>query len=652
MTLSPVNDNLENAAKGNAPSIAGENVVGWIQAEGSAQVTINQVSYNQLSQVEEERARQEAELDVLQKAIAQKYSDLNLLLDTPAPAVGNPYLFLQSFGFKDRARFFAREDEVAELFEHVTGSAITFLSGNRGAGKTSLLRAGLIPALLKQNHLPLLVGVNSEPLETSIKKELLPNIEAMPFLKTIALTEFIRMVTSALPKGKLFIVLVDDFEEFFNDKRHSESERDTFYNEWQRCFRGAASNAHWLFCVPSSLQYLLNFFKGEVQPNPNTINLPPFDRASAQVAILKPAEARGIKVEEGVVDSILDTLGGSHIDPESLQLVCYMLAAGEGAPSRDWTMEFYIAQGKADGILRDYLDRTIEQLEPRAREPAWQVLAVLADPSMRISTEERLVETLKLYDVEENITRRVLIDLEHSNLIEDGEAFKLTSDSLRPRIEQWKEMRSVRERAREETRAQLQNIRNSALRGVLGGVVGFMAFDQIVYQGSSLDFSYAFFKIMLATAIGALTGLVFVFSVDLAVASYGGPRKWLAYPGGALGGALALSLAFVMYSNLINIGLDSFIQILPKAIFEGAVWGAAAGIGAVWMLKSQRSIWVMILACALICGLVLAAAESSLGALDAPVIRDSLVLIGLAGAVLPGFILAAAMIGRRKFYSS
>jgi hypothetical protein len=648
MTLPPDSDNPEKSGNGNAQNISGENVVGSIRAEGSAQVTISQVTYTQLSEVEEERQRQKAELDVLQKAIAQKYLDLNRLVDTPAPTIGNPYLFLQSFGFTDRARFFGRDHEVAEIFERVTYRAITFLSGNSGVGKTSLLKAGLTPALLKQKHLPLMVSVNNEPLEASIKKELLPNIDGMPFLKTISLTEFIRIVTSALPDGKMLFVLVDDFEEFFNDKEHSESERQAFYNEWRRGFNGATLNAYWLFCVPSNLQYLLDFFKREVQPNPNTISVSPLDRMSARTAILEPAEARGIQVDEGVVTSILDILGGNNIDPAALQLVCYMLAGGKGAPTHEWTMEYYLAQGQADGILRDYLDRTIEELEPREREPAWQVLAVLADPSMQTSTEEQLIEKLKLYDVEENITHRVLIDLESSNLIERGAAFKLTSDSLRPRIEKWKEMRSARERAREEAMEQLRSIRSSALRGLLGGVVGFIAFDQTIYKLSLPGFSYFFFKILIDTAIGALPGLVLVFSVDVAVASYSGQRKWLAYLGGALGGALALSWALVSYSNLIYLGEKTFIAIVPYAILEGGLWGAAAGIGTVWTLKSKRSYWITIPVCILISGLTLMAANSIFGVLTNRVIRESVVLIGIAGAVLPGFILVAAMIGRRK----
>lgn len=643
-------DNQEKPSNGNAQNITGENVVGSLHAEGSAQVTVNQISYNQLSEVEVERERQKAELDVLQKAIAQKYIDLNQVVNTPVPAIGNPYLFLQPFGFTDQARFFGRDNEIAELFERVTYSVITFLSGNSGTGKTSLLKAGLTPALLKQKNLPLMVSVSTEPLEASIKKQLLPNIDGMPFLEAISLTEFIRIVTSALPNGKMLFVLVDDFEEFFNDQKHSESERNSFYNEWQRCFNNATLNVHWLFCVPSNLQYLLNYFKHEAQPNPNTISVNPFDRASAQAAILKPAEARGIEVDEEVLISILDILGGNNIDPAGLQLVCYMLAVGKGTPGDKWTMEYYIAQGKADGILRDYLDRTIEELEPQEREPAWQVLAVLADPSTQTSTEEQLIEKLKLYDVDENTTYRVLIDLESSNLIERGMAFKLTSDSLRPRIEKWKEMRSARERAREEAIEQLQSIRNSALRGLLGGVVGFIAFDQIIYKGSLPDYSYVFFKIIIDTAIGALAGLVLVFSVDIAVASYSGPKRWLAYIGGALGGMLAFSLAIVIYSNLIFLGPETFFAVVPWAILDGGLWGAAVGMGTAWMLKSQRTYWITMPAFILISGLTLIATDSIFGVLSRRFISDTFVSIGLAGAVLPGFILAAAMIGRRKLH--
>jgi hypothetical protein len=159
-----------------------------------------------------------------------------------------------------------------------------------------------------------------------------------------------------------------------------------------------------------------------------------------------------------------------------------------------------------------------------------------------------------------------------------------------------------------------------------------------------------FFKIIIDAAIGAIAGLLLVFSVDVAVATYSGPRRWLAYLGGGLGGALAFSLAFVIYSNLIILGPQTLIEVVPRAILEGGLWGAAAGMGTAWTLKSQRPYRIMIPACILISGLTLIVTDSSLGFLTKRFINDSLVSIGLAGAVLPGFILAAAMIGRSKFH--
>ena len=108
MTRSVENDRSTEPANRDAQNISAENVVNSIHAEGAAKVIIRQISYHWLSEVEEERTRQKAELDLLQKAIANKYLELNRLVGTPAPAVGNPFLFLQPFGFTDAARFFGR----------------------------------------------------------------------------------------------------------------------------------------------------------------------------------------------------------------------------------------------------------------------------------------------------------------------------------------------------------------------------------------------------------------------------------------------------------------------------------------------------------------------------------------------------------------
>lgn len=58
-----------------------------------------------------------------------------------------PYPGLSRFEPGDSARFFGREQLVADLVELVRGCRFTVVFGPSGSGKSSLLRAGLIPAL-------------------------------------------------------------------------------------------------------------------------------------------------------------------------------------------------------------------------------------------------------------------------------------------------------------------------------------------------------------------------------------------------------------------------------------------------------------------------------------------------------------------------
>ncbi|MBR7673986.1 helix-turn-helix domain-containing protein, partial [Streptomyces daliensis] len=57
-----------------------------------------------------------------------------------------PYQGLARFDTGDRERFFGREKLVGELVEVVRRSRFTAVVGASGSGKSSLLRAGLVPA--------------------------------------------------------------------------------------------------------------------------------------------------------------------------------------------------------------------------------------------------------------------------------------------------------------------------------------------------------------------------------------------------------------------------------------------------------------------------------------------------------------------------
>jgi WD40 repeat protein len=72
-------------------------------------------------------------------------------LVTTSGAIDSPYRGLQSFGEADAAFFFGRETAVSDVLDRLAGclpvSGLLVVSGVSGAGKTSLVRAGVLPRL-------------------------------------------------------------------------------------------------------------------------------------------------------------------------------------------------------------------------------------------------------------------------------------------------------------------------------------------------------------------------------------------------------------------------------------------------------------------------------------------------------------------------
>src|SRR4051812_23750905 len=88
---------------------------------------------------------------------------MNSSLSTPTVDAQNPWLGLASFSEETRAYFHGREEEVAELGRRVQRKLLTVLFGQSGHGKTSLLRAGLVPRLRPQGYCPVYVRLDYAP---------------------------------------------------------------------------------------------------------------------------------------------------------------------------------------------------------------------------------------------------------------------------------------------------------------------------------------------------------------------------------------------------------------------------------------------------------------------------------------------------------
>ena len=85
----------------------------------------------------------------------------------------NPWPDLAAFGEDGKSFFKGRERETAELARLVKRESLSVCFGKSGTGKTSLLRAGLFPALREENYVPIYIRPNydesTSPLVDQVK---------------------------------------------------------------------------------------------------------------------------------------------------------------------------------------------------------------------------------------------------------------------------------------------------------------------------------------------------------------------------------------------------------------------------------------------------------------------------------------------------
>jgi WD40 repeat protein len=144
---------------------------------------------------------------------------------------------LASYQEEDRHLFYGRSGEIFDLTRKILNSRLTILFGPSGAGKTSLLQAGVFPKLREQNFLPVTIRLNfpvpGEPItaavvqfESALTREC--NAQAITIeysdnqwfqkrKENISLWEWLRSFTLMNSSGSVCqpIFIFDQFEEVF-----------------------------------------------------------------------------------------------------------------------------------------------------------------------------------------------------------------------------------------------------------------------------------------------------------------------------------------------------------------------------------------------------------------------------------------------------
>jgi hypothetical protein len=148
----------------------------------------------------------------------------------------NPYLGLSCYGEKDAEAFFGRELEVDELAERITNAqgGLQVVVGPSGSGKSSFVRAGILPRLFNQvpgnsarRFMDISLGGGAKtPFEemASAFHHLVRSTGVTPrspaelrrdLCDPLRIESFVQEILAGLPKEHGLVILVDQFEELF-----------------------------------------------------------------------------------------------------------------------------------------------------------------------------------------------------------------------------------------------------------------------------------------------------------------------------------------------------------------------------------------------------------------------------------------------------
>jgi DNA-binding SARP family transcriptional activator len=318
----------------------------------------------------------------------------------PSRPLASPYRGLLPFREEDAAIFFGREELVSQLLMAVQQRPFTALIGPSGAGKTSAIHAGLIPALRRRGDwMVVFTRPGSRPFH-ALAASLLPclapdlgNIEQLVETRRLAdalhsgqisLLDVLERITHRQQAGKPWrlLLVVDHFADTFSLAVDSIT-RQRFIDALLGLEASQPNAPSPQFVVIVALR--ADFLGQALAYRPLTnalhgasIMLGPMTRAELTRAVVNPAHLQQVEFEPGLAERILRDVG---VESGNLPLLEFALTAlWERQESGRLTHAAYEAIGGVDTALTQHAEAVIAALTPEDRATARRVFMQLVRP--------------------------------------------------------------------------------------------------------------------------------------------------------------------------------------------------------------------------------------------------------------------------------
>ncbi|MFF3677123.1 SUMF1/EgtB/PvdO family nonheme iron enzyme [Streptomyces sp. NPDC002120] len=302
-----------------------------------------------------------------------------------------PYRGLYAFREQDAAVYHGRATVVSRLTRAIGQSALAGVVGASGSGKSSLVQAGLIPVLRRQEEhwavatfrpgsspYEALAGGLVELLhpDSSMDHNVAAAAAMSQRMRSDGISQTLEQIAHRLDRPLL--LFADQFEELFTHCRSEEAVEEFLDHLADLALRhpGATSTVKLVLTLRGDFygQAVAHRRFSDVLQD-HVVNLPPMIRSELRSAIVEPARARQLVLDDGLVERILDDVGST---PGNLPLLEFALTLlWERQSNGRLTHAAYEMAGEVAGAVATRAEEVYGGLSPQQQDTARQLLTRL-----------------------------------------------------------------------------------------------------------------------------------------------------------------------------------------------------------------------------------------------------------------------------------
>ncbi|MFA6261691.1 MAG: hypothetical protein WC760_09495 [Bacteroidia bacterium] len=302
----------------------------------------------------------------------------------------NPFPGLRPFQANESHLFFGRENYIETIFQKLNAFHFVSIVGNSGSGKSSLMRAGVIPRLKKDASWIIATmrpGMNPveelnltlsqiQPLQTGPQS--LPALDDSLEILNSSPLGLVQLLRNAIPVDKRMLIIVDQFEELFRFNKENENGAQQFVNLLLHAIQQKDVNINVIITLRSDFIGECEQFMGLPEAiNNGQFLIPRMKMEELQLSITGPVELAGQRISPRLVQQLLKDVG-SH--PDQLPILQHVLM-------RTWEvwknlndatvpidLVHYEATGKMDKALSNHAEEAMLELKTSRQN---EIIAIL-----------------------------------------------------------------------------------------------------------------------------------------------------------------------------------------------------------------------------------------------------------------------------------